>query len=76
MELFLLEQVYRHPKVMLLRNRITGWLHEIFNYYVGKVEELPERYGVVLQQEGNRRAVADFIADMTDRSARLNAFRK
>ncbi|MDR2169951.1 MAG: dNTP triphosphohydrolase [Planctomycetaceae bacterium] len=70
MEAFLLEQVYRHPKVMLLRNRVTGWINEIFEYYVNKTEELPERYTNVLNQEGERRAVADFIADMTDRSAR------
>ncbi|MDR1485359.1 MAG: dNTP triphosphohydrolase [Planctomycetaceae bacterium] len=76
MELFLLEHVYRHPKVMLFRNRITGWINEIFEYYVVNTDELPERYGTVLKQEGNRRAVADYIADMTDRSARLNAFKK
>ncbi|MDR2761548.1 MAG: HD domain-containing protein, partial [Planctomycetaceae bacterium] len=76
MELFLLERVYRHPKVMLFRNRIVSWIDEIFGYYVSKADELPERYEVVLKQEGESRAVADFIADLTDRSARLNAFKK
>jgi dGTPase len=76
MESFLFEQVYRHPKVMLFLNRITGWLTDIFNYYVVHTDELPERYNGVLKQEGKQRAVADFITDMTDRSARLNAFKK
>ncbi|MDR2642444.1 MAG: dNTP triphosphohydrolase [Planctomycetaceae bacterium] len=76
MELFLLEHVYRHPKVMLFRNRITGWISGIFEYYIANTDELPERYDGVLKQDNKRRAVADFIADMTDRSARLNAFKK
>ncbi|MDR1479970.1 MAG: dNTP triphosphohydrolase [Planctomycetaceae bacterium] len=71
MELFLLEQVYRHPKVMLFRNRIAGWINRIFEYYIVNTSELPERYESVQKQEGKRRAVADFIADMTDRSVRL-----
>jgi dGTPase len=76
MELFLLEQVYRHPKVMLFRNRIAGWINEIYEYYIANINELPERYEAVLRQEGEQRAVADYIADMTDRSVRLNAFKK
>jgi dGTPase len=74
MEQFLLKQVYRHPKVMIFRNRITNWIQEIFGYYIDNLDKLPSRYEVVLNQEGARRAVADYIADMTDRSARLNAF--
>ncbi|MDR2344516.1 MAG: dNTP triphosphohydrolase [Planctomycetaceae bacterium] len=73
MELFLLEHVYRHPKVMLFRNKITGWINKIFEYYMTNIDKLPKKYENVLQQESKRRAIADFIADMTDRSARLYA---
>jgi len=70
MEQFLLEHVYRHPNVMVFRRRVADWIETIFDYYASLPEHLPERYGVVIQQEGARRAAADFVADHTDRSIR------
>lgn len=74
-EAFLLERVYRHPKVMLYRGRIVGWLQTIFDHYANYPETLPRRYEQVLRYEGPQRAAADFVADLTDRSARLEAYR-
>ena len=74
-EVFLLEQVYRHPKVMLLRGRAAGWIEAIFDRYIAEPEKLPKRYSGVLKHENSRRAVVDFIADQTDRSARMESLR-
>ena len=71
MERFLLDNVYRHPNVLRQRRRVEAWLETIFNEYVAKPDMLPVRYASVIQQEGVSRAVADYIADQTDRSVRL-----
>jgi dGTPase len=70
MEQFLMEHVYRHPNVMVCRRRVADWIETIFDYYSVKPEHLPERYGTIIQQEGVKRAAADYIADQTDRSVR------
>ena len=70
MEQFLLEHVYRHPNVMVCRRRVTDWIETIFDHYVAQPERLPERYGMIVQQEGANRAAADYVADQTDRSLR------
>jgi dGTPase len=70
MEQFLLEHVYRHPNVMMFRRRVADWLETIFDYYATQPERLQERYGAVIQQEGAKRAAADYVADQTDRSVR------
>ena len=70
MEQFLLDNVYRHPNVMVCRRRVADWIETIFDYYVTQPDRLPERYGTVRQQEGAVRAAADYIADQTDRSLR------
>ncbi len=71
MEEFLLENVYRHPKVMFHRNRVRDWFESLFEYFLKHMKSLPERYDSVRKTEGDRRAVADCLADMTDRSARM-----
>ena len=70
MEQFLLEHVYRHPNVMVLRRRVADWIETIFDYYASQPERLPERYDTIIQQEGARRAAADYVADQTDRTIR------
>ena len=67
---FLMEHVYRHPNVMVHRRRVAGWIETIFDHYVSQPERLPERYSTVIQQEGAKRAAADYVADQTDRSIR------
>jgi dGTPase len=71
MEQFLLEHVYRHPNVMVFRCRVADWIETIFDYYASHPERLPERYEAIFQQEGARRAAADYVADQTDRSIRV-----
>ena len=70
MEQFLMNHVYRHPNVMVCRRRVADWIETVFDYYVSQPERLPERYGLILRQEGACRAAADYVADQTDRSIR------
>jgi dGTPase len=74
-EQFLLEKIYRHPTVMMVRHRADQWIKEIFLHYRQNPERLTDRYQTVLQQEGIERAVADYICDLTDQSARKEAVR-
>lgn len=74
-EVFLLEQVYRHPTVMFHRGKAANWIEAIFDRYVNEPEKLPQRYAAILKHENQRRAAADFIADLTDRSARMESLR-
>lgn len=75
MEQFLTEHVYRHPNVMVYRRRVADWIGTIFDYYVSQPERLPERYSMIIQQEGANRAAADYVADQTDRSIRSELLR-
>ena len=75
METFLMKNVYRHPRVMSLRSKVSQWLQSIFEYYIKNADELPVRYNAVVKNEGVKRAAADYIADMTDRSARAESLR-
>jgi dGTPase len=70
MEQFLLEHVYRHPNVMVYRRRVADWIETIFNFFASEPTHLPERYDMIIQQEGPERAAADYVADQTDRSLR------
>ena len=70
-----MEQVYRHPNIMMCRRRVADWIETIFDYYASQPDRLSERYGAIIQQEGVRRAAADYVADQTDRSIRLELLR-
>ncbi|GHT41835.1 deoxyguanosinetriphosphate triphosphohydrolase-like protein [Planctomycetales bacterium] len=67
-EIFLLENVYRHPKIMRHRKRVAKRIEKMFAYYVNHPNELPKRYELVLNEESVLRAVGDYIADQTDRT--------
>jgi len=75
MERFLFENVYRHPKIVSFRNRVRGWFESLFDWHLQRLDTLPPRYDTVTKTEGERRAVGDFLADLTDRSARLEYLR-
>ncbi len=67
---FLLRNLYRHPQVMETTDRARRVVGDLFARYVEAPEQLPEshaRHGATLQQRA--RAVADYIAGMTDRFA-------
>jgi dGTPase len=75
LESFLFDNVYRHPKVVIARREVTAMMRDLFVAYRSQIDILPTRYDKVLQTESENRAVADYLADMTDRSIRMNYHR-
>lgn len=69
LEAFLFQRVYCHPQVLLLRERAQEMLREMFAGYLAKPDLMPPRFLARREQVGLRRAVADYLAGMTDRFA-------
>ena len=63
---FLLHNLYRHPKVMETTRRARLVVSDLFDRYMHAPQELPEAHG---RSQHHARAVADYIAGMTDRFA-------
>ena len=63
---FLWTNLYRHPQVMDTTDRAKQVIRDLFQAYGEDPSLIPERYTA---QASPRRAVADYIAGMTDRFA-------
>ena len=63
---FLLRNLYRHPQVMGTTHRARQVVSDLFERYMETPSEMPEAHG---QRRHQARAVADYIAGMTDRFA-------
>jgi len=63
---FLLHNLYRHPQVMETTDRARRVVTELFAHYLNEPAEMPPQQG---QPVHLARAVADYIAGMTDRFA-------
>jgi dGTPase len=63
---FLLRNLYRHPQVMETTGRARQVVSDLFDRYLNAPQELPEAHG---RSQQHARAVADYIAGMTDRFA-------
>jgi len=75
---FLRKRVYEHERVLAMRERAVRVLEELFAAFMADVARLPEEHrdtALRLEAEageaGRARAVADYIAGMTDRYAFL-----
>jgi dGTPase len=64
----LFDSLYRHPKVERTTGRAGVVLRTLFEAYHAAPVELPEDHRTGLEQRGPR-ALADYIAGMTDRYA-------
>jgi dGTPase len=76
--MFLREHVYRHYKVLRMTSKARRVLKGLFDAFLGDVNLMPSEHrdiAVALEKqrgtEGRARAVADYIAGMTDRFAIL-----
>jgi dGTPase len=69
LERFLFEHVYRHPTVCAERDGAGRALREMFEAFVGQPERLPPKFRTRVAMDGAKRAVADYLAGMTDRFA-------
>ncbi|WP_077033742.1 deoxyguanosinetriphosphate triphosphohydrolase [Pelomonas sp. KK5] len=63
---FLFANLYRHPQVQDMRVRAEALLRELFALYAQDPTLLPDEYALA---EDRYRAIADYIAGMTDRFA-------
>jgi dGTPase len=65
---FLHAGLYRHPRVDEVMNRARGVVRRLFDAYAAEPSRLPDEHRVRVDAIGLR-AVADYIAGMTDRFA-------
>lgn len=63
---FLLRNLYRHPRVVETTGRARKVVADLFETYMQRPDELPEAHA---RHPNRARAVADYIAGMTDRFA-------
>jgi dGTPase len=63
---FLFRNLYRHPQVVETTGRARRVIHDLFDRYLAEPGEMPDAHG---QRRHLERAVADYIAGMTDRFA-------
>ncbi|RYF30568.1 MAG: deoxyguanosinetriphosphate triphosphohydrolase [Comamonadaceae bacterium] len=63
---FLFQELYRHPQVMATTRRASDVVRELFDAYLAQPYEMPDSFAV---RSDRHRAVADYIAGMTDRFA-------
>jgi len=63
---FLFRNLYRHPQVMQNTDGARAMVQELFSVYLATPQEMPAAYA---QRSDMPRAVADYLAGMTDRFA-------
>jgi dGTPase len=63
---FLLRNLYRHPQVMATTGQAKIVVRELFDAYMNDPAAMPADFS---ERQGRPRAVADYIAGMTDRFA-------
>ena len=70
---YLKRNVYRHQKVMTVMNAAEGVVRQLYARYRSDPEALPEEWRIAASAEPTEakraRAIADFLAGMTDRYA-------
>jgi len=66
---FLFEAVYKNPIAKAEEAKVLGIVEGLFDYYLKNPQKLTGEYRLVLENEGLERAVADYIAGMTDHYA-------
>ena len=66
---FLAEQFYHHPRVLARTREAEEVLRELFLLYRKDPSVLPESVRARFAEDGEARALADYVAGMTDRFA-------
>jgi dGTPase len=66
---FMFENVYLAGPAKSEDRKAQGVLLELLRYFEGRAELLPAEHQRIAKQEGTKRAVADYVAGMTDRYA-------
>jgi dGTPase len=66
---FLFAHMYRHPDVRKVRDQADAIVRRLFQAYLSDPSLMPPEWAAKADGEGRERAVADYIAGMTDRFA-------
>jgi dGTPase len=66
---FLREELYRHYQVVRMTTKARRVIRDLFGAFMSDVRLLPPQHQACAEQEGMPRAIADYIAGMTDRYA-------
>jgi dGTPase len=66
---FLYENLYHHPRVVRMTRKAERILADLYGIYREDPRQLPPQVVARFEQEGEARAIADYIAGMTDRFA-------
>lgn len=66
---FLFDAVYKNPVAKSEETKVLGIVEGLFNYFMKNPEKMTPEYTLICQNEGTERAVADYIAGMTDHYA-------
>ena len=69
LKIFLRDNLYRHYQVLRMTNKARRIVGELFGAFIDDPSLLPPQYQQMAAQAGKARAVADYIAGMTDRYA-------
>lgn len=72
---FMFTAVYTNPVCKGEEKKAVNMLINIYNYYIGHIDEMPEEYINIAESDGEERAVCDYIAGMSDTYA-LKIFNK
>ena len=67
LEAFLFDAVYRHPRLIAVRDAASGRLHELLEGLIRRPDRLPLRFRTRANEVGVPRSVGDYLAGMTDR---------
>ncbi len=66
---FLFARMYRHPEVQAVREKADAIVRRLFEAYIADPSLMPADWAAKAAAESRARAVADYIAGMTDRFA-------
>ncbi len=69
MQKHLFTNLYKHHQLERRRFHAKNTLKRLFSAYAGNPTMMPDRYRRLADEFGDKRAICDFIAGMTDRYA-------
>jgi dGTPase len=67
LEGFLYQRVYRHPRLVAMREEAQHRLRTMFHGYLNRPERMPDKFRRRAQAVSLERAVGEYLAGMTDR---------
>ena len=66
---FLFDRMYRHYRMVRMQEKAERFITDMFNAYIKEPDMLPDDVQKRLADTSLHRAIADYIAGMTDRYA-------